>query len=184
MAGAARAGQPRLVSAMTAQPSRELRFVTRDGDRVRIGALNHHRDLAEHPLIRTDVPLLSETAEQIGDPQIRNRGTIGGSIAHADPAGEWLGNMASCQRCLTLTQRSFDLADRTERGDLPAIALPDSSTSARSPRSSPSTRMKPSPPGSAWNGPPATTATDSRSRASPGRSSSLVRAPYLESGGS
>jgi aerobic carbon-monoxide dehydrogenase medium subunit len=71
------------------QDLRELRFVTRDGDRVRIGALNRHRDLAEHPLIRTDVPLLSGTAEQIGDPQIRNRGTIGGSIAHADPAGEY-----------------------------------------------------------------------------------------------
>jgi carbon-monoxide dehydrogenase medium subunit len=67
----------------------DLRFVVRDGDRVRIGALSRHRDLAEHPVIRADVPLLAATAEQVGDPQIRNRGTIGGSIAHADPAGEY-----------------------------------------------------------------------------------------------
>jgi carbon-monoxide dehydrogenase medium subunit len=67
----------------------ELRFVERDGDRVRVGALTRHRDLAEHPVICESLPLLSATAGQIGDPQIRNRGTIGGSVAHADPAGEY-----------------------------------------------------------------------------------------------
>ncbi len=67
----------------------ELRFVERDDDQVRVGALTRHRDLAEHPVIQAAVPLLSATAAQIGDPQIRNRGTIGGSIAHADPAGEY-----------------------------------------------------------------------------------------------
>ena len=67
----------------------ELRFVERDGDQVRVGALTRHRELAEHPVIRASVPLLAMTAGQIGDPQVRNRGTIGGSVAHADPAGEY-----------------------------------------------------------------------------------------------
>jgi carbon-monoxide dehydrogenase medium subunit len=67
----------------------ELRFVSHDGDVVRVGALTRHRDLAEHPVIRAQAPLLSMTAAQIGDPQVRNRGTIGGSVAHADPAGEY-----------------------------------------------------------------------------------------------
>jgi len=67
----------------------ELRFVERDGGQVRVGALTRHPDLAEHQVIQASVPLLSATAAQVGDPQIRNRGTIGGSIAHADPAGEY-----------------------------------------------------------------------------------------------
>ena len=67
----------------------ELRFARRDGDRVRIGALTRHRDLEEDQVVRDCVPLLALTAAQIGDPQIRNRGTIGGAVAHADPAGEY-----------------------------------------------------------------------------------------------
>ncbi len=71
------------------QDLRDLRFVTRDGDRVRVGALTRHRDLEADPVIRESVPLLSAVAGEIGDVQIRNRGTIGGSVAHADPAGEY-----------------------------------------------------------------------------------------------
>jgi carbon-monoxide dehydrogenase medium subunit len=67
----------------------ELRYVSRDGDRVRVGALSRHRDLQEHQVIRECVPLLAMTAARIGDPQVRNRGTIGGSVAHADPAAEY-----------------------------------------------------------------------------------------------
>jgi aerobic carbon-monoxide dehydrogenase medium subunit len=67
----------------------ELRFVTREGDRVRVGALTRHRDLEHDPVIRESVPLLATVAAEIGDTQVRNRGTIGGSVAHADPAGEY-----------------------------------------------------------------------------------------------
>lgn len=67
----------------------ELRFVTRDRDRVRVGALTRHRDIEHDPVIRESVPLLGKVAAEIGDVQIRNRGTIGGSVAHADPAGEY-----------------------------------------------------------------------------------------------
>lgn len=67
----------------------QLRFVTREGDRVRVGALTRHHDLVEDQVIRECLPLLALAAGQIGDPQVRNRGTIGGAVAHADPAGEY-----------------------------------------------------------------------------------------------
>ena len=66
----------------------DLSFVEQDGDEVRIGALTRHHDLATSDLAREQVPLLAEVAGQIGDPQVRHRGTIGGSIAHGDPASD------------------------------------------------------------------------------------------------
>jgi carbon-monoxide dehydrogenase medium subunit len=71
------------------QGLRELRFVAHDGDRVRVGALTRHRDIESDPATRESLPLLARVAAEIGDVQIRNRGTIGGSVAHADPAGEY-----------------------------------------------------------------------------------------------
>lgn len=53
-----------------------------------VGALTRHRELLQHPLIETHAPLLSEAAQYIGHLAIRSRGTLGGSIAHADPAAE------------------------------------------------------------------------------------------------
>ncbi len=55
----------------------------------RIGALVCHRDVADSPAIRSGCPLLAETAAAIGDMQVRNRGTIGGSLAHADPSADY-----------------------------------------------------------------------------------------------
>jgi carbon-monoxide dehydrogenase medium subunit len=57
--------------------------------RLRIGALVRHVDLERSPLIRERYPLLWETAGGIGDPLVRNRGTLAGSVAHADPASDW-----------------------------------------------------------------------------------------------
>jgi carbon-monoxide dehydrogenase medium subunit len=58
------------------------------GDGVTIGAMVTHAQIAASPEIRRALPILSETADKIGDLQVRNRGTIGGSLAHADPAGD------------------------------------------------------------------------------------------------
>ncbi len=58
------------------------------GDGVTIGAMVTHAQVASSPEIRRALPALAETAEKIGDLQVRNRGTIGGSLAHADPAGD------------------------------------------------------------------------------------------------
>jgi carbon-monoxide dehydrogenase medium subunit len=66
----------------------ELVYVRDDGDRVAIGALTRHHDVAMHALLRAEVPLLSHAAGLVGDPQVRHRGTIGGSVAHADPSAD------------------------------------------------------------------------------------------------
>ena len=66
----------------------ELRGTTRQGDVVRIGALTTHTELAASGDLRAAAPALAEAAGKVGDPAVRNRGTIGGNIAHADPASD------------------------------------------------------------------------------------------------
>ncbi len=68
---------------------KELKQIKPDGKTIRIGANATHADIASSPDLKQQCPLLSETAAQIGDLQVRNRGTIGGSLAHADPAADW-----------------------------------------------------------------------------------------------
>jgi carbon-monoxide dehydrogenase medium subunit len=65
-----------------------LSYVEDGGGVVRIGALTRHHDLEASELLREQVPLLAHVAGQIGDPAVRHRGTIGGSIAHGDPASD------------------------------------------------------------------------------------------------
>ena len=67
----------------------ELRGVRVEADRLVIGALTRHHDLETDPLIARHAPLLAEIAHVVGDQQVRNRGTIGGAIAHADPAADY-----------------------------------------------------------------------------------------------
>jgi carbon-monoxide dehydrogenase medium subunit len=66
----------------------ELAGISTDGDEIVIGATTRHADLAASELVRAEAPLLAHSAAQVGDPQIRHRGTIGGSLAHADPAAD------------------------------------------------------------------------------------------------
>jgi carbon-monoxide dehydrogenase medium subunit len=66
----------------------ELRGVRVDGSHLAIGALTVHADVASADLVRKHLPGLSDAASLIGDVQVRNRGTIGGSVAHADPAAD------------------------------------------------------------------------------------------------
>ena len=67
---------------------RELAGIRADGDELVIGATTRHADIAGSDLVRSQAPLLAHSAAQVGDPQIRHRGTIGGSLAHADPAAD------------------------------------------------------------------------------------------------
>jgi aerobic carbon-monoxide dehydrogenase medium subunit len=67
---------------------RELAGIRADGDELVIGATTCHADVAGSDLVRSQAPLLAHSAAQVGDPQIRHRGTIGGSLAHADPAAD------------------------------------------------------------------------------------------------
>jgi len=66
----------------------DLSYVRDEGDHVAIGALTRHHDVNHDPVLARHVPLLADVAGKVGDPQVRHRGTIGGSIAHADPASD------------------------------------------------------------------------------------------------
>jgi aerobic carbon-monoxide dehydrogenase medium subunit len=66
----------------------ELRGISRQGELIRIGALTTHAELAASADLRGAAPALAEAAATIGDPAVRNRGTIGGNVAHADPASD------------------------------------------------------------------------------------------------
>jgi aerobic carbon-monoxide dehydrogenase medium subunit len=66
----------------------DLSYIREDGDHVAIGALTRHMDVENSDVLRQHVPLLAHAASHVGDPQVRHRGTIGGSIAHSDPASD------------------------------------------------------------------------------------------------
>ncbi len=68
---------------------RGLRYLREDDGRIAIGAMATHSDILESPLLREKCSLLPKTAHEIGDVQVRNRGTLGGSLAHADPAADY-----------------------------------------------------------------------------------------------
>ncbi len=70
-------------------PVDELRGIREEGGALVIGAMTTHDEVATSSLVRERAPLLAECASQIGDVQVRNRGTIGGSLAHADPAADY-----------------------------------------------------------------------------------------------
>jgi carbon-monoxide dehydrogenase medium subunit len=77
----------------------ELRGIAVNGDTLRIGALTRHVDLQRSPDIAAHAPLLAEAIAHVAHPAIRNRGTIGGSLAHADPASE----LPACMVALNAT---------------------------------------------------------------------------------
>jgi carbon-monoxide dehydrogenase medium subunit len=66
----------------------ELRGIAVSGDTIRIGALTTHADLSSSSVLKKSASALADAAGQVGDPAVRNRGTIGGNIAHADPASD------------------------------------------------------------------------------------------------
>ena len=94
---------------------KDLRYIREDGDAVHIDATATHYDLESSPLLRRKCPLLAETAAAIGDLQVRNMGTIGGSVAHADPAADYPAALQSLEARLILkgakTERSVTAAD-------------------------------------------------------------------------
>jgi carbon-monoxide dehydrogenase medium subunit len=67
---------------------RDMSYVREDGDRLLIGALTRYHDLANDAVLQRRCGIVAHTASLIGDPQVRHRGTIGGSIAHGDPASD------------------------------------------------------------------------------------------------
>ncbi|WGW12867.1 xanthine dehydrogenase family protein subunit M [Saxibacter everestensis] len=67
----------------------QMRGVRMDGDRLVIGAMTEHHEVASHPLVAAHAGVLADAAASVADPQVRHRGTIGGALVHADPAGDY-----------------------------------------------------------------------------------------------
>ena len=66
----------------------DLNYVRDGGDHVAVGALTTHEEAHFSDLLQRECPILAFTAGEVGDPQVRHRGTVGGSVAHADPASD------------------------------------------------------------------------------------------------
>jgi carbon-monoxide dehydrogenase medium subunit len=67
----------------------ELSFIRREGDRVLIGAMTTHAEVANSDVVRGSIPALARVAEEIGDPAVRHMGTLGGSVGNNDPAADY-----------------------------------------------------------------------------------------------
>ena len=68
---------------------KDLSYIKEEKGQIRIGSMTTHYQIESSDLLRRACPLLPETAQHLGDMQVRNKGTIGGSLAHADPAADW-----------------------------------------------------------------------------------------------
>jgi carbon-monoxide dehydrogenase medium subunit len=88
-----------------------LRGIRRDGDTLVIGAMSRHAEVAASPLVRSTIPALSVLAGGIGDPLVRNRGTIGGSLAYSDPAADYPAGVLGLGATITTNKRKIAADD-------------------------------------------------------------------------
>jgi carbon-monoxide dehydrogenase medium subunit len=82
-----RLSEPKMLIDIARVPG--LSGINKHGDNIQIGAGTVHHDVATSTLLQQACPMLAEAAASIGDPQVRNRGTLGGSLAHADPSADY-----------------------------------------------------------------------------------------------
>ena len=88
----------------------ELCYVREEGNQILIGAMTSHYQIESSALLKQVCPLLPECAGHIGDVQVRNKGTIGGSLAHSDPAGDWPAAAIALNAELVVAGKSGDRA--------------------------------------------------------------------------
>ncbi len=81
------------------------------GNAIEIGAMTRHAEVAASDLVRAGIPVLAELAGQIGDAQVRHRGTLGGSIANSDPAADYPAAILSLDAVITTDQREIAADD-------------------------------------------------------------------------
>ena len=116
--GKALAGGQSLVAAMKlrlAQPGRvvdlgglaELKGIRKEGNNLMIGAMSRHAEVASSSIVKGAIPALCVLAEGIGDRQVRNMGTIGGSIANNDPAADWPAALVGCNATVITSKRQL-----------------------------------------------------------------------------
>lgn len=84
----------------------ELNTIAEAGGEIRLGALTTHHAVESSALLRAKCPLLAETASMIGDVQVRNMGTIGGSLAHADPSADYPAAMQALEAKIVLASKT------------------------------------------------------------------------------
>jgi xanthine dehydrogenase small subunit len=87
-------------------PLESLRRIEPRGDVLSIGALATHSDIIRSPLVRTRIPMLAAASREVGGVQIQNRGTLGGNVANASPAGDTLPVLAVADAIVVLTSAS------------------------------------------------------------------------------
>ena len=85
----------------------ELRGISRAGDRLEIGAMTTHAEIAVSPVVAAAIPGLAKLAEGIGDPHVRNRGTLGGSVANNDPAADYPAAVLALGATLSTSKREI-----------------------------------------------------------------------------
>jgi aerobic carbon-monoxide dehydrogenase medium subunit len=90
---------------------RDLSYVRRDNGTVRIGALTRHYQVEQSSEVQRSLPLLAEVAAEVGDAQVRTMGTIGGVLAHADPAGDFCTLALMLDATITTNKRSIPARD-------------------------------------------------------------------------
>jgi aerobic carbon-monoxide dehydrogenase medium subunit len=120
--GKALAGGQSLVAAMKlrlAQPGTlvdlsrlaELAGIRKDGDALVIGAMARHAEVATSAVVKDAIPALATLADGIGDRQVRNMGTLGGSIANNDPAADWPAAVVACNATVQTNKRKIAASD-------------------------------------------------------------------------
>src|SRR5215467_1313998 len=87
---------------------RDLSYIKEEGGQIRIGAMTTHFQAETSDLLRRSCPLLPETASHLGDMQVRNKGTIGGSLVHSDPAADWPASILAAGAELVATSAKGD----------------------------------------------------------------------------
>jgi carbon-monoxide dehydrogenase medium subunit len=93
---------------------KDLSYIREEGGQIRLGAMSTHYEIESSDLLKKICPLLPECAGHIGDVQVRNKGTIGGSLAHSDPAGDWPAAIIALNAEMIATSKS---GDRTIKAD-------------------------------------------------------------------
>ncbi|MEP7063279.1 MAG: xanthine dehydrogenase family protein subunit M [Betaproteobacteria bacterium] len=133
--GKALAGGQSLVAAMKlrlAQPGHvvdlagitELAGIRSEGSALTIGAMTRHADVAASAAVKSTIPALASLAEGIGDRQVRNMGTLGGSLANNDPAADWPAAVVALDATIVTSKRSIG-ADAFFRGMYETALAPD-----------------------------------------------------------
>ena len=117
-----RLAQPGTLVDLSAIP--DLKGVRKEGDRLVIGAMTRHAEIASSAVVKATLPALAQVAEGIGDRQVRNMGTIGGSLANNDPAADWPAAVLGCGATMRTSARTFP-ADAFFKGMFETALAPD-----------------------------------------------------------